>query len=53
MLQSVEIDKRELASIIEEKTGCEVVGVIGKTIILYKENKENPKVSLELKDSLR
>lgn len=53
MLQSVEIDKRELASIIEEKTGCEVVGVIGKTIILYKENRENPKVSLELKDSLR
>ena len=53
MLQSVEIDKRELASIIEEKTGCEVVGVIGKTIILYKENKENPKVSLELKESLR
>ena len=34
-------------------TGCEVVGVIGKTIILYKENKENPKVSLELKESLR
>lgn len=53
ILQSVETDKRELASIIEEKTGCEVVGVIGKTIILYKENKENPKVSLELRESLR
>ena len=46
MLQSVELDKRELAEIIQEKTGCEVVGIIGKTIILYKENKENPKISL-------
>ena len=53
MLQSVELDKRELAEIIQEETGCEVVGIIGKTIILYKENKENPKISLELKESVR
>ncbi|NME35977.1 MULTISPECIES: ribosome assembly RNA-binding protein YhbY [Fusobacterium] len=50
LLQTVETDKREIAEEIQEKTGCEVVGIIGKTIILYKENEENPKISLELKN---
>lgn len=49
LLQNVEADKREISELIEKETGCEVVGIIGKTIILYKENKENPKISLELK----
>lgn len=48
MLQSVEANKRELAEILAEKTKCEVVGIIGRTIILYKENKENPKISEEV-----
>ncbi len=51
LLQSVETDKREIANTIEEKTGCEVVTVIGRTIILYKENKEKPKVSQDLKNA--
>lgn len=50
LLQTVEVDKREIAEEIQEKTGCEIVGIIGKTIILYKENVENPKISLELKN---
>ena len=51
LLQTVEMDKKEITSIIQEKTGCELVGLIGKTIILYKENKEKPKVSLILKNA--
>lgn len=48
ILQNSKVEKEEVAKEIEEKTGCEVVGIIGKTIILYKENKEKPKISLEV-----
>ncbi|MGL5950786.1 MAG: ribosome assembly RNA-binding protein YhbY, partial [Cetobacterium sp.] len=34
---------------LAEKTGSEVVGIIGRTIILFKENKEKPVISQELK----
>lgn len=48
LLQNSTLDKREVAEEIEEKTGCEVVGIIGRTIILYKENVEKPKISLDV-----
>lgn len=48
ILQNVEMEKQELGKIIGEKTGSEIVGIIGKTIILYKPNKENPKISEEV-----
>jgi len=48
MLQTVEVSKRDLAETIAEKTNCEVVGIIGRTIILYKPNKDNPKISEEV-----
>ena len=36
-------DPKEIASIIAERTRSEVVQVIGKKIILYKEGKDNKK----------
>lgn len=49
ILQNAEIEKREIAEQLAEKTGSEVVGIIGRTIILFKENKEKPVISEELK----
>lgn len=49
ILQNAEIEKREIAEQLAEKTGSEVVGIIGRTIILFKENKEKPVISEELR----
>lgn len=49
ILQNCEDEKEE---ILEELTNCkefQVVGIIGRTIIIFKENKEKPVISLELK----
>ncbi len=39
-------DPRELAQTLAERTGSEVVQVIGKKIVLYKEDKKNKKIEL-------
>ena len=39
-------DPREIAEIIAERTRAEVVQVIGKKIVLYRESKENKKIEL-------
>ena len=39
-------DPRAIAEVIAERTRSQVVHVIGKKIVLYKENKENPKIVL-------
>ncbi|ADO83489.1 ribosome assembly RNA-binding protein YhbY [Ilyobacter polytropus] len=49
ILQNSEVDKKEVAFELAEKTGSELVGIIGKTLIFYKENKDNPVVSEVLK----
>ncbi|MGL5057729.1 MAG: ribosome assembly RNA-binding protein YhbY [Fusobacteriaceae bacterium] len=49
ILQNCEEDKKEMAFKIAENSGCELVGVIGRTLTLYKENKDKPVISLELK----
>ncbi len=49
ILQNSEVEKKEIASELTEKTGCELVGIIGRTLIFYKENKEKPVVSEELR----
>lgn len=52
VLQNLEADKdetRELAEELSKKSGAELVGVIGKTIIFYKENKDKPVVSAFLR----
>lgn len=39
-------DPREIAEVIAERTGAEVVQVIGKKIVLYKQDTKNPKIML-------
>lgn len=49
ILQNSEVDKNEVAYEIAEAIEAEVVGIIGRTIIFYKENQDKPTISLELK----
>ncbi len=37
---------KEMAIVLAERTGSELVSVIGKKIVLYKENKDNKKIEL-------
>ena len=46
VLQNCADDPKELAAIIAERTRSDVVQVIGKKIVLYREAKENPKIEL-------
>lgn len=39
-------DPREMAQLLADRTGSEVVQVIGKKIVLYKEDKKNKKIEL-------
>lgn len=39
-------DPREIAALVAERTRSEVVQVIGKKIVLYKESKDNKKIEL-------
>ncbi|WP_297405869.1 ribosome assembly RNA-binding protein YhbY [uncultured Cetobacterium sp.] len=49
ILQNSEVDKKEVAYQIADAINAEVVGIIGRTIILFKENEDKPTISLELK----
>lgn len=50
VLQNCEEETGEIANKIAEGSSGEIVGIIGRTIIFYKENKEKPTISLELKN---
>ena len=39
-------DPNVMAQILAERTGSQVVQVIGKKIVLYKENKDHKKIEL-------
>ena len=39
-------DPREIAQMVAERTHSQVVQVIGKKIVLYKPDKDNPKIQL-------
>lgn len=39
-------DPREIAQIIADRSGAEVVQVIGRKIVLYKPDKDKPKIML-------
>lgn len=41
-------DPKEIAAVIAERTHSQVVQVIGKKIVLYKENKDHKKIYLPL-----
>ncbi|MBE5921541.1 MAG: ribosome assembly RNA-binding protein YhbY [Lachnospiraceae bacterium] len=46
ILQNCTDDGREMAQVLAERTGSEVVQVIGSMIVLYKADKKNPKILL-------
>ncbi len=46
VLKNCEDDARSLAEIIAGRTRSTVVQVIGRKIVLYKPNKDNPKIEL-------
>lgn len=51
ILQNSEVEKKDVAFKIADMIEAQVVDIIGRTIILYKENEENPtEISLELKN---
>lgn len=39
-------DSKEIAQVIAERTRSEVVQVIGKKVVLYRESKDNKKIEL-------
>lgn len=39
-------DPKGIAQVLADRTGAEVVQVIGKKIVLYKADKDNPKIML-------
>ena len=41
-------DPKEIANVIAERSNSQVVQVIGKKIVLYKKDKDNPKILLPL-----
>ena len=46
VLQNCADDPKEIAQIVAERTHSQVVQVIGKKIVLYKESKDNKKMEL-------
>ena len=48
VLQNCMDDPKEIAQMVAERTRSQVVQVIGKKIVLYKENKDNKKIELPL-----
>ena len=50
ILQNCEEEKTVIYSKLMDNKEFEVVGMIGRTIIIFKENKEHPTISLEWKN---
>lgn len=46
ILQNCDQDKNEIAAKLEEQVGIEVIQVIGKIIVLYKESVEKKRIEL-------
>ena len=46
VLQNCMDDPKEIAQVIAERTRSEVVQVIGKKVVLYRESKDNKKIEL-------
>ena len=47
VLKNCADDPREIAEMLAERTRSQVVQVIGKKIVLYKENKDHKKIELQ------
>ena len=53
VLQNCADDPKEIAQIVAERTHSQVVQVIGKKIVLYKESKDNKKIELEKLEKIK
>ena len=53
VLQNCEFDRREVAEELAKGARAEIVQVIGSTIVLYKESRENKQIKLLDKNSIR
>ncbi len=49
ILQNSEVDKNEIAHELALKSDCQLVATIGRTLLYFKENKDKPVISEELK----
>jgi len=49
ILQNSEVEKREAANELALRSGCELVAIIGRILIFYKENQDKPVISHELR----
>lgn len=49
ILNNNDDDRHEVADEIAKKSGCELVQVIGKTIVLYKESQDHKQIELPRK----
>jgi RNA-binding protein len=41
------IDRDEAARLLTPQTGCEVAGMVGRVLILYRPNPEHPRIRLD------
>lgn len=46
VMENAFLDRDEAAAVIEEKSGGEVVQTIGRILLVYRRNEEEPKINL-------
>ena len=46
LLETIEGDRKEIARDLAERTGTELVQVLGRTLLLWRRNPEEPKIEL-------
>jgi len=49
ILQNSDAEKRETANELALRSGCQLVAIIGRILIFYKENEDKPVISQELR----
>lgn len=49
ILNNSDAEVKESATFLAEKTGSEIVHIMGGTILFFRENKEHPTISLDIR----
>jgi len=44
LIKSDDTDRKEIAAEVAKKAGAELVQILGQSILIYKEDKENPEI---------
>lgn len=53
VLKNCADDPKEIGQVLSERTGSQLVQVIGKKIVLYKPNKDKPKIILPKAENIK